>query len=150
MPRLKRASLKQKLFAKKYVDTMGNAQQAALEVYDVKSKVNAGSVGKQNLLKPQVQEEIKKILIRKGINLDDMTLDLKDAIKLNLSEGKPSMAVGADLLKFAYKLHDVIPGNKSLNLNYSKKEIINKDYDEIKNELVKLNEMTKKLIDDTP
>lgn len=146
-----RITLKQKLFAKKYVDTMGNAQQAALEVYDVKKRSTAGNIGHENLKKPLVQEEIKKILVRKGIDLDDMTQDLHDAIKTNLADGKPSMAVGADLLKFAYKLHDVIPGTKNLNLNYSKKEIIsNKSYDEIKAELEKLNKLTQKLIENTP
>lgn len=149
MPRLKRPSLKQKIFAKKYVDTLGNAQQAALEVYDVKNKVNAGNIGHANLKKPHIQEEIRKILERKGITLDDMTNDLGDAIKMNLAEGKPSQAVGADLLKFAFKLHDVIPGNKNLSLSFSKKEVVDKDYDEIKKELARLNALTSKLIDDT-
>jgi hypothetical protein len=150
MPKLKRPSLKQKLFAKKYVETLGNGRQSALEVYDVKNKVNASSIAKRNLEKPYVQEEIRKILLRKGIDLDWSTDNLKSAIESNLKEGKPSQAVGADLLKFAFKLHDVIPGSKNLSLSYKKEVIENKDYSEIKDELVKLSEMTKKLLEDTP
>ena len=150
MPKLRRPSLKQKLFAKKYVEKMGNATAAAIEVYGVKSRHNATNIGNANLKKVAVQEEIKKLLLRKGISLDWASDNLKDAVEKNLTEGKPSSAVGADLLKFVYKLHDVIPGSKNLNLSYQKKEIIDKGYDEIKAELQKLNKLTEKLISDTP
>ena len=150
MTKLVRASLKQKLFAKKYVQTMGNAQQAALEVYNTTKKVHAANIGRVNLTKPVVQEEIKKILLKKGIDLEWGSEKLKEAIQMNLEEGKPSQAVGADLLKFIFKLHDVIPGAKSLNLSYSKKEVVDKDYSQLKEELTKLQKLTSQLIDDTP
>ncbi len=150
MPYLSKASLKQKLFAKQYVETLGNKQKASLGVYNVKSKRNANSIAYQNLQKPLVQQEIKHLLQKKGLDPDYLSDNLKDAIENNLKYGKASQAVGADLLKFTYKLWDLIPSNKNLNLNYSRKEIISKDYDEVKKELSKLSEMTKKLLSDTP
>lgn len=146
---MRRPSLKQKMFARKYVEKMGNATAAALEVYEVGNKHNATNIGNANLNKPVVQEEIKKIMLKKGIDLDWASDNLKDSIDKNLSEGKPSQAVGADLLKFVFKLHDVIPGAKNLNLSYTKKEIVaNKDVETLTKELSDLNKLTATLVED--
>jgi len=145
MPRLKRASFKQKQFARKYIQNKGDATKTALDVYDVKPK-NAKQLGHQTVNHPFVQEELKKSLAKYNLNIDTSTEQLARSVQYNLDEGKPSQAVGADLLKFIYKLHDAIPANKNMNLNYSKSEIETKGYKEIKEELTKLNQLTSKII----
>jgi hypothetical protein len=149
MPRLNRPSLKNKKFIKSFIDNGGNATKAVLDAYPVKSAKVATVMGHDLLEKPYIQEEISKALIRQGITIDWLNDNVRDAISDNLSNGKPSQAVGADLLKFMYKLHNVIPASKSLNMSYSKKEIINKSYTEIKEDLSKLQELTSKLLKDT-
>lgn len=46
---------KQKVFVEEYVET-GNATQSALKAYDTQNEIVAGSIGYENLKKPQIQE----------------------------------------------------------------------------------------------
>lgn len=138
-----------KKFAKAYIENGGQVNKAVFEAYPVKDKKNANTLGHALLEKPMVQEEIQRLLNKSGITLDYLNDNVKQAIELNLEQGKPQMGVAADLLKFMYKLHNVIPANKSMNLNYSRKEIINKPYAELKEDLEKMNKLTAKLLVDT-
>jgi len=56
------ATLKQKQFAKEYVDTKGNGTQSALKVYDTEDNNTANNIASDNLLKPTVRQEIAKLL----------------------------------------------------------------------------------------
>ena len=73
MPRLKRLSLKQKKFVKKYIESGGNATEAGLEAYNVKNRKSAQAVAYQTLDKPQVQEALELALKKNGITLDSIT-----------------------------------------------------------------------------
>lgn len=139
-------TLKQKLFAKAYVKYKGNASKAALEVYDT-SKKNAKNTGYITLQKPVVQREIKEQLTEAGLGIEDLNKYTKDAIDSNLKEGKPSQAVAASLIALSYKLHNVMPASKKLNLNLSlKDQVVGKDFDEIKKLLEKQTEVTNALL----
>ena len=94
-------TLKQKAFAKKYIEYKGNATKAALETYDVKSN-RAHTLGYQNINKPVVQKEINRLLDENGLDLNKLTYLTNDAILNNLENGKASQAVRTDLLKFFY------------------------------------------------
>ena len=142
-------TMKQKLFAQEYVRNKGNKTQAVLAVYDTKSKRNAHSIADDLMVKPVVQEEIKKQLNKAGLDLDYLGDSIKSSIDQNLQLGKPSQAVAMDGIKFLYRLHNVIPANKNMNMNYSKKVVENQSYDEIKETLEKLNKVTEKLLLDT-
>lgn len=58
----RRLSLKQKDFARRFVETKGNASKAAMDVYDVKNDHVARSIGAENLTKPVIIAEIQKLL----------------------------------------------------------------------------------------
>lgn len=60
MPKGDKPTLKQKEFAKLYVQT-GNATEAAVQVYDVGNRNTAQALGSENLAKPIVQAEIDSL-----------------------------------------------------------------------------------------
>jgi hypothetical protein len=137
------------MVAKAYVENGGNKKEAVLNAYDVKNDNVANQVVKQVFNNPMVLDEIEKILDRKGLTKDYFTDKLQDSLELNM-QGKPSQAVASDLIKFGLKLHNAIPSNKSISLNYSKKITENKGYSELKQELTRLNDLTQRLLKDTP
>lgn len=149
MPRLNKPSLKMKMVAKKYVENGGNKKDAILSVYEVKKDATASAMTKQVFDNPMVQDEIEKILDRKGLTKDYFTDLMKESIELNM-QGKPSQAQAVDLIKYGLKLHNVEPVKKSMNLSYTKKVIENKGYTELKEELTRLNNLTQKILEDTP
>lgn len=141
-------TFKQRKFAKAYIENNGNASKAALEAYDT-FPAQAKTIGYQALQKPIVQKTIQELLDKKGITLDYLSDEVKDAISFNLKEGKASQAVGADLLKFMFKLHNAIPASKQVKLSYSRSEkIASQDYKEITKELAKISQTTQKLLED--
>ncbi len=74
------ATLKQKRFAKKYVET-GNGSESAKAVYDVSTDESARAVASQNLTKLPVQKEIAKRLMPELVN--DAHLSLLTAVRLD-------------------------------------------------------------------
>ena len=143
---MRKPTLKQKLFATHYIKNRGNATQAVLAVYDAKSKKNAYQMAQVLRKNPVVEEEISKQLSRAGMDLTWVNSNMRASIDTNLQEGKPSQAVAMDGLKFLYRLHNVIPGTKNVNLSYSKKVIENSSYEDIKKALDNLNRISGKLL----
>jgi hypothetical protein len=140
-------TFKQKLFAHEYVKNRGNGVKSALAVYDT-DYIGAKNISTQNLDKPAVQNEINKLLKKNGLTLDSSTEYLKKYIDKSI-ESKPSFSVGADLLKFVFKLYNAIPINKSMNLSYSKVERLPvEDFKKIQELLTKLNDNTTKILND--
>lgn len=135
------------MFAKKYVEYKGNGLRAALDVYDTTPK-NAKNVAHITLKKPVVQEEIKSLLNKAGLDLDTLTGFTTDAIVNNLKYGKASQAVGADLLKFAFKLHNVVPGKESKKIVETRKVTLSKDFNVIKEELTQSVSKSQELLSD--
>lgn len=60
----KKLTIKQELFAQKYVEHQGNGTQAALEVYDTTDNNTAHSIATENLQKPAVSERVNDLLRR--------------------------------------------------------------------------------------
>jgi len=140
-------TLKQRKFAKKYIENGGNASKAVLEVYNVKT-TDAKTIGYQNLQKPIVQKTIQELLNKNGLKLEDLTEFTTKAIKHNLTYGKASQAVGADLLKFTYKLHNAIPDKTHRTVKEVKKVFLDKDFNEVKTELEASITTTQALLND--
>ena len=130
----KRPSLKQKAFAKKYIEYKGNGAKAALEVYDT-TKEYAKNVAYITLQKEGTKRAIEEIMNKNQLDLDTLTEYGSEAIQNNLTLGKPSQAVGADLLKFYYKLHNVIPKEGKGIIKQERKILLDKDYNVLREEL---------------
>lgn len=146
MPKLKRPSLKQRKFAKAYVENGGNAGKAALIAYDVSSNESARKTGQDALDNPMVQEEIKKLLNRAGLDLDTLNDKSKNLLDDGLSS-KPSFAAATNHLQFLYKLHGVSPVNKSASIKWSShQQLPSNDITQLTEALTKLNKSTSKLL----
>lgn len=93
----KKLTKKQKDFADKYLET-GNATQAAVEVYDVKSRGVARRVGSENLSKPDIMaymdshvEMAKSVIVEIANDKSNKASDRLSASKdiLDRTIGKP-------------------------------------------------------------
>lgn len=140
-------TLKQKLFAKKYVNNGGNATKAAFEVYNGNYE-SAKSQAYQNLRKPEIQKEISKQLDDAGLSLDRLN-NVSEKIVSSINPSFIKGATGVNHLQFLYKLHNVLPINKSMHMSLNKTEQLpSKDMIEIKQLLTKMNENTNKILQD--
>ncbi len=146
MTKLKRPSLKQKLFAKKFIENGGNATEAALTSYNVTTRESAKHMGMQALDNPMVQEEIKKLLNKSGLDLDTIAGETREALT-NALKAKPTFNGGVNLLQFLFKLHGVSPLNKSIAMKWSRTQNIpSQDITELTRQLKQLNNNTNKLL----
>lgn len=147
MPKGDKPTLKQRKFAKKYIENGGNASKAIMEVYDVKQQ-NAKTLGYQNLQKPIVQKTIQELLNKNGLNLEDITGMTTKMITHNMKYGKASQAVASDLLKFTYKLHNAIPDKAHRVVKEERKILVDKDFNVLKEELTQSVSTTNQLLQD--
>ena len=147
-PRTK-PTFKQAQFAREYVKRGGKGTEAAMTVYDTTSRGAAKSIGYQNLQKPVVQQEIKRILTKAGLSPENATDFLKKAIESGLGE----KATNSDALRgidMVLKLHNAYPANKTVKLSYSKQEqVMSKDFQKLQDDLQQLNEATQRLLSST-
>lgn len=113
-----KATFKQKKFALEYVKNNGNGSKAALAAYDTNSN-NAHVIASQNLDKPVVQKEIKKILDKAGLTLETVSEGLREVFLAGverIEKATPDHAIAIG--NMVYKLNDAYPGkiNKSMHL----------------------------------
>lgn len=80
MPRYKKLSTKMRNFSKEFVDNGGNATEAALKSYEVKSRNSARVTGSVTLGLPQVQREIERIMEQRNITDETMVDKLKEGL----------------------------------------------------------------------
>lgn len=146
-PQRKTLTLKEKQFAKKYIEYQGNGAKAALDVYNT-NKRNSRNVAHITLKKPHVQQEIKDLLNKNGLDLETLTGVTQEAIYNNLQNGKASQAVGADLLKLMFKLHNVMPSTTKVTIKQERKELLSRDFDSLKEELTQSVTTTQELLKD--
>lgn len=114
---------KQKLFIQEYVKTNGNGQKAALRVYDTKSANVAANIASENLNKPNIKEELDKILNKGRLKLDLVTDKLADIVAQNPTKGYSGSEI-MDAIKTTLKLHGVLTDRKqvtsyNMNVNYN-------------------------------
>ncbi len=79
MPKLRNLSIKQKLFAKNFVETK-NLADAALAGYNCKNRNSARITGFYTLKNPMVQKEVERLLEEKNISDDFMFQRLQEGI----------------------------------------------------------------------
>jgi phage terminase small subunit len=87
----RRLALKQRNFINEYLKNGGNATRAALEVYDTNAKV-ARSIGSENLAKPNVRNEIERVLGNGAIE-QALAVTL-EALYASTADGKPHWEAG--------------------------------------------------------
>ena len=118
-------TFKQKRFAEEFVKLNGNATQAALRTYNPKNYNSANAIAVENLQKPLVQEEIRDVLNRVGLNLTSISERVR-----NIAYAEPTKVTDQGVLRAAemlYKLHGAFPASKSARLNINLSERY-KDY----------------------
>jgi phage terminase small subunit len=74
-------TIKQKKFVKAYVATDGNGQEAAKQVYNVKTDGVARSMASENLTKPNVRFAIDQSLEKHHITMDAAIRPIADGLK---------------------------------------------------------------------
>tara|TARA_R100000750_G_scaffold45244_2_gene30375 strand:+ start:631 stop:1140 length:510 start_codon:yes stop_codon:yes gene_type:complete len=126
MPKLKRLSLKQKGFAKDFVENKGNASKAAKSNYNVSSDNMAAVIGSKNLDNPMVQSEIEKLMEEKNIDGNLMMDKLKEGMDANVvanfqgesfQSGIPDHDKRFKWWDAAAKMMKLYPATETLNKN---------------------------------
>lgn len=159
----KRLSLKQKEFAKKYVENKGNSTQAVLDSYNVSNKNMASVIGSRNLTIQPIQNEIERIMEEKNLTGDLMMDKLKEGMDANVVATFQGEAVESEIpdhdkrFKWwdaAAKIKGLYPAtetiNKNLNLDVQLENMSKKDFaDLLKGLLVSEKKKNKQLINKT-
>ena len=143
----RKPTFKQKRFAEEFVKLNGNATQAALRTYNVNDKKVAQAISSENLSKPIVQDEIKEVLNKVGLNLTAVSARVR-----NIAFQEPEKVTDQGVLRAAemlYKLHGAFPASKSARLNINLSERY-KDYkyQDLLKELKLTRSSTEKLLGD--
>ena len=109
MPKARKPTLKQKLFAQELIKSKGSATEAASRVYDVSSRPSAASIGAENLRKPAVKEYISSLLSEKaGLTLEFTLEKLREILDMPLDESA-SASERLQVVKLLLRLHDAVP-----------------------------------------
>ncbi|MGH2612144.1 MAG: terminase small subunit [Rhabdochlamydiaceae bacterium] len=149
MAKLKRASDKEKSFAKEYIKRDGNRIEAVIHSkYTVKNNDRklASNLGSQLLDKPRVQEEISKILNKAGLDTESLAQDSRRVLEEGLI-AKPSFAAAVSHLEFLYKIQGVSPVAKSMKLSLSKTDkMVHEDHETLMEQLNKLQKIVDGLL----
>lgn len=102
MKKKKRLTLKQKLFCKYYLETLGNATESVIRAgYGVKRKsgqpdrILAKSLASENLAKPYIRKHINELLKAKGFN--DESVKLQHLSLISQSKNLPVKVRAIDL-----------------------------------------------------
>ena len=144
----KKLSLKEKKFAIEYVKNKGNGAGAIKQIYNVSTNRSAAEMAYQKLLKPEIKEEITKILDDNGLDQQFIAQNLKQAIQSGIGE-RASNSDALRGIEQLVKLHNLNPISKSARLSVQLNSgYDSKNYDELLIELRKSRETTEKLLKD--
>jgi phage terminase small subunit len=136
-------TFKQKKFVQEYVKTNGNGVQSALRVYDTNKPEVANAISSENLQKPSVQEELKRILSEGNLKLTKITSRLSQIIDEEPSKGFSGSDV-IQAINTGLKLHGVLVNRKqttTLNIDANLNDLS-------KHELIQLYTKKRKETDD--
>lgn len=92
---MKKFTLNQKRFIKEYLKNGGNGTEAALKVYDAKSRTDAANIASQNLKKPTIKEAIEQALESQEVT--------PEAVAKVIKEGLGAKKLEWDMSNFTYK-----------------------------------------------
>ena len=107
-------TIKQRKFTKAYIETNGNATQAALQAYTTDDPNTAGMIGSSNLRKPKIKEAIETALIELELNPKTVLKTFVDIIDLH-KVSNPNASVRAN--ENIANIMNLYPSQKSLSLD---------------------------------
>ena len=99
---------KQRIFVNEYADT-GNATKAALEAYDTDDPEVASVIGYENLTKPQIVNELKKL----GFDSNNAKRVVSQILNDESAEPKDRLKAS----EMVFKVHGDYAPEKHVNLN---------------------------------
>jgi phage terminase small subunit len=146
---LKRLSLKQKNFAKEYINHQGNATEAALEAYNVNGTDSAEVIGSHNLDNPLIINEINKLLSQQGMNDDQwIAKNIKTAVETGIGV-KATNKDAITVLNMLLKLKNYYPSNKNTSVKLSLHgKLTGKNVTDIMETVKKLNNRSNTLVNE--
>lgn len=146
----RKLSVKQRAFVKKLIERKGNATQAAMDVYDAKNYNTAHVIASENLQKPTIQKEIELALERAGLNDEYISELLREATVAGIGQ----KATNSDtlrgiemMLKVKGAFPDKMHKSAHLRIDY-RQELEKKSVKELEEELRRVGEETRKLLED--
>lgn len=137
-----------KAIAKAYVKSKFNGAKAGLEVFNTTNRDSAKTMMHKVLKVPQVQNDIQEELSKSGLTREFINKNLYKGINHNLTYGKASQAVGADLLKTVMKVYNYLPKDSKTVTKEVRKVFLDKNYQEVKQELEASITTTQELLND--
>lgn len=144
-------TVKQRKFVKNYVRMKGNGTQAALDVYDVKSKHTAEVIASENLRKPEVRRSIEIALEANGLD-DEYISELLKEVTIagigNKATNSDSLRGIEMMLRLKGAFPDKIQKSAHVRIDY-KNRLNEMSQAEALEELRNIQERTKKLIEDS-
>lgn len=140
--------LRAKAIAKAYIESDFNGAEAGLKVFNTTKRKHASTMMKKALKSPSVQNAIQEGLVKAGIDQEYINVKFKQAIDNNLTYGKPSQAVGAQLLIQAQKIYNYLPKDNKEVMKQERKIILDKDYNVVKEELTQSTTRSQDLLRD--
>lgn len=124
-----------KAIAKAYINAKFNGAEAGLKVFNTKKRKNASVMMRKALGVKEVQNEIQAELAKEGIDRGFINKYFKKGIEYNIDNGKPSQAVGAQLLIQAQKIYNYLPKDKGTVKKETRRVLLDKDFNIVKDEL---------------
>lgn len=114
----KTLTIKQKKFVNEYIKSNGNGQQSAMKVYDTKDPNVARAIASENLTKPNVKNELNKLLKDAGYNPIQSIVALKQVQNAEhyKTSGADKIKASIELLKIA-RIYNDVKQTVSYNLN---------------------------------
>src|SRR3989304_3182915 len=92
--KLRKLTLKQRKFVKRFIETKGNGTQAVMETYDVKDRRNAKIVAHSVMKNPGVQ-----MLLGRLISDEEVLKTLKDQLSATTIKGKDDLEVSDNMAR---------------------------------------------------
>lgn len=139
---------KEKKVADNYIKGDNKALAVQKAGYNVKP-TNAKSLGYQVLNRPHVKEYVKSVLDANSLSVEELAVLAQQSIHKNIEGGRPSQAVAASMIQYAFKLHDALPTQKSIKANvHIVEELGSKSFVELKESLQKVAKTSSLLLED--
>lgn len=137
-----------KAIAKAYIKHKYNGAKAGLEVFNTTNKDSAKAMMHNALKSPDVKKAIQEELAEAGITKEYLNKMMFTAIEKNIKEGKPSQAVGAQLIIQGQKIYNYLPKDSKTVLKETRRVFLDKDYNEVKTQLEATVSTTQALLED--
>ena len=139
---------KVKAIAKAYIKNKFNGAATGMEVYNTTNRNSAKRMISKALKSPEVKNAIQEELAAVGITREYINKQMYKAIDKNIELGKPSQAVGAQLLIQAQKIYNYLPKDQATKVRETRKVFLDKDFNTVKEELTQSISLTQSLLND--